>query len=275
MIWQGAAWGAGCHLTLGVITPFPPEKVRPAYLPIAQYLSRQTDCQIVLPDHLPLTYAEGIKRLKAAEWDLAFATNDSYLETRRQYEALVTVSERKSSFYRSVVVTADDGPIRKIDDLRGKSLAFVATESASGFIYPLKTLLEKGVDPCRDARPIFVGSPQMIGYGVARRSYDAGAVFEGFLSENPEIGRRLRVLARSEPIPNVPVVASRKLLRNPELVGRIRQALLRTAHDAPDLLQKPPEIYFDGFLAPSPGFYESFERVRRNVRAYLTRTRCW
>lgn len=257
---------------LGIISPKHPGMIKDAYEPIRTYLEQESGCKITLDP--VLTYPEGIERMKAKRWSLAFATNETYLEAKPYgYRALAMVTERGLDYYYSILVVPADSPIKSLAQLKGKKIAFVSKKSASGYIYPMKLLLDNGVSPAGDLKISFTGNARIIGNTIANPNktniaFDVGAVYDGYLNENPVNARRLRVLAKSEPIPHIPVVAGPDVVADPMLFGKFRDALLKI--NTPGSLQLTPSsaVFFDGFKLPSEKLYEKVRVVNEQIRRY-------
>ena len=269
-------FSAGCgekvHLTLGLITPRNPALASKAYEPLAKYLAARTGTTMTLD--AVVNYADGVARMQQHTWDLAFVTGQTYLEAKPAgYQVLAMVTEKGQGTYHAVLVSRADGPIKRLADLKGKRLAFVSKKSASGYLFPMKLLLDAGLDPARDLALSFTGNAGIIGHAVANPgagqgvSFDAGAIYEGFLADNPDLAKKLRVLATSDPIPHGPVVAGPRVLGDATLSAALSAALLEAHDKAPEAFTGP-DIFFDGFAAPNAGIYDRVAEVEARVRAY-------
>lgn len=259
-------------LTLGLITPRNPELAAKSYQPIAEYLGNATGTTLVLDP--VVNYDDGVARMKAQKWDVAFTTSRTYMEAKPfGYQLLAMVSQKGQSSYKALIVSRRDGDITRVSDLRGRHLALVSKKSASGYLYPMKMLLDAGLDPANDVKLTFTGNAGTIGHAVARpgdnaaMDFDAGAIYEGFLNDNPEVAKQLRVLAASDPIPHGPVVAGPKLVANAGLLNKLRAALLEAGTRSPATFAGS-DLYFDGFAPPVPAIFDGVAAVEARVAAY-------
>ncbi len=131
--------------------------------------------------------------------------------------------------YEMEIVVQADGPLQRPEDLRGRTLAFTAPTSNSGYKAPA-ALLESlfGLRAERDYRPTFSGRHDNSVIGVANRDYDAAAVANSVMRRmilrNAVDGRRLRTIYRSQTFPTTAYGYAHTL--RPELAGKIRQAFL-------------------------------------------------
>ena len=78
--------------------------------------------------------------------------------------------------YKSIIVTREDTGIKTIEDLRGRSFAFLDPASTSGYLVPMNMLKNIGIDPKKDFKNvIFAGSHTAVQLAVANGTVDAGA----------------------------------------------------------------------------------------------------
>ena len=79
--------------------------------------------------------------------------------------------------YEMEIITYPDSGIEAIDDLKGRTLAFTAETSNSGFKAPSALLkAEFGMEPGTDYQTAFSGKHDNSVLGVANRDYDAAAI---------------------------------------------------------------------------------------------------
>jgi phosphonate transport system substrate-binding protein len=141
------------------------------------------------------------------------------------------------AFYHGTIIARKDSGFRSLSDLKGKRVAFVDPESASGSVIPRLLLENAGVkvpDALKTEEP---GSPDFLRRhdsvvaAVYLRKFDAGAVYDGapeavFASE-PEKANELVVLARSGRIFNEPIVVRADAPQ--EFKDAVQRALLSLA----------------------------------------------
>ncbi len=130
----------------GVIPKDNPRIAYEKFQPLMDYLSEKTPYRFELV--LSKTYNETIFALGQGDIDMAFLGPLTYLHARAEYNAvsiLKSITENGESFYRSVIVTKNDGQIRKLSDLEGKKFAFASMQSTSGNLIPRFLLAEDGI----------------------------------------------------------------------------------------------------------------------------------
>lgn len=140
--------------------------------------------------------------------------------------------------YEGVIFVRADSKIHSLTDLKGKTFAFNEPTSTSGYLYPAALLLKAGVNPkpqssggdLKEAR--FAGAQGVVP-SVFNGQSDAGAIFEEGISlayPDPAKQKQLRVLARTDPIPQGMIVARGDL--PPAEVQKLKAAFVSINKDA-------------------------------------------
>jgi hypothetical protein len=107
---------------------------------------------------------------------------------------------------RAEFIDHRDSPIQRMDDLRGRTIAFTSQTSNSGFKAP-SALLEKtyGLVAERDFRPAFSGRHDNSIIGVANRDYEAAAIANSVMNRMNERGvvdrNAIRSICKSQSFP--------------------------------------------------------------------------
>ncbi len=130
--------------------------------------------------------------------------------------------------YRMEIVTHPESGIEKVEDLRGKKLAFTAETSNSGYKAPSAILRDRfGLVAGRDFEPVFSGKHDNSILGVANRDYPAAAIADSIrfrmIARGMVKPEQLVVIFRSDPFPTSAFGHAHDL--HPELARRIREAL--------------------------------------------------
>jgi phosphonate transport system substrate-binding protein len=170
---------------------------------------------------------------------MAFFGTASYARawevTNGNVEPIVVESDINGvAAYRSVIIVKADAPYGKLEDLRGKSLAFVDPNSTSGFVAP-NFFLHKNGTPANQyfARTGFAGSHDNVALAVANGQYDAGfvwyrsdtdSVFQRMWDKNLIAKNSVRVIWTSPDIPESPWAVRKDLPEN--LRADLRRAML-------------------------------------------------
>ena len=165
--------------------------------------------------------------------------------------AMMASKDRRYGYEMEFIVHRDS-PIQRMEDLRGRTIAFTAQTSNSGFKAP-SALLEKnyGLVAGRDFRPAFSGRHDNSIIGVANRDYDAAAIANSVMFrmfERGAVDRALiRSIYRSQSFPTTGYGYVYNL--HPELQAKVREAFFSFNWDGTALLQEfgksnPPQEAF-------------------------------
>ncbi|MDQ3410541.1 MAG: phosphate/phosphite/phosphonate ABC transporter substrate-binding protein, partial [Chloroflexota bacterium] len=207
----------------------------PRAVPLQRYLEQALNrpVRFIVPE----SYAEVLTALRAGQVDAAMLGElaSRQGQERGVVEPLVAPAgtDQRQPTYASVIITRIDSGIHDLSGLRGGIVGLVDEQSTSGYLVPRAMLREAGLDPETDFTTRLLGRHRFVVDGVIAGELSAGAVHESrlrppSLEQGPEFAR-LRVLARSQPIPLGPLVVRRGL--DQESRELLTRALLRV-HDA-------------------------------------------
>jgi phosphonate transport system substrate-binding protein len=222
-------------------------------------------------------YAAVIEALRNHTADLAFVHPAGYVLAAREAKARIVARNLwhgKSSFTSRIYARKDSG-IKTVDELRGKSMAFVDPASSSGYIYPMVLLVQRGLVKNRDPKTfftevVFSGAHDASMRALLNGHVDAIASFdlarEQYLKD-PAERERIVVVAETPEIPEAGIAARDGL--DPALFARVRTALLQIKAPAHgDLLKRLYEI--DGF---APADDRDYDPVRAAIELLGARPR--
>ncbi|HNW34821.1 MAG TPA: phosphate/phosphite/phosphonate ABC transporter substrate-binding protein, partial [Candidatus Ozemobacteraceae bacterium] len=126
-----------------------------------------------------------IDKLARGEIDIGWLGTTSYVEAmadpkqKSAMRLLVKPRRFKTTSYRGIIIARQDSGIRSLKDLKGKKVAWVEKDSASGYLFPKALLLEAGVNPDKDfAEAGFLGKHDAVVLNVLLGKYDAGACYD-------------------------------------------------------------------------------------------------
>lgn len=126
-------------------------------------------------------YTGLIEAMRSGKVDFAFLPPFSLVKAEEIADAKVllkAVRKGKAVFYSAIIVRADKG-INKLEDLRGKNIAWVDPASSSGFIIPKFSLLTKKKINADTffGKQVFAGSHDALVLAVLNGTVDAGATY--------------------------------------------------------------------------------------------------
>jgi phosphonate transport system substrate-binding protein len=222
-------------------------------------------------------YAAVIEALRNRTADLAFVHPVGYVLASREAKARIVarnVWHGKSTFTSRIYVRRDSG-LKTLEDLRGKTIAFVDPSSSSGYTYPMVLLMQRGLVKDRDPKTFFrevafAGSHDAAMRALLNGHVDAIASFdmarEQYLSD-PAEREKIVFVAETPPIPEAGIAARDGM--DPAAVARVRAALLQMRGPAyASLLKRMYDI--DGF---EPADDRDYDSVRAAVELLGVRPR--
>ncbi len=179
--------------------------------------------------------------------------------------------------YEMEIIVRADSPIRTMEDLRGRNLAFTSQTSNSGFRVPSALLRDQfNMIPERDFRAAFSGSHQNSIVGVANRDYEAAAIANEVLfrmaARNVVNRDQFRTIYKSATFPTTGYGMAHNL--TPALQERIREAFFSFNWEGSDLQRE-----FSTSIPPMERFLpityrQHWEVVRQSDAAVGVQYRC-
>ena len=276
-LWMGAPEGESAESPLHlVLTPSQkPTDLLAAGEEFAQVLGRLAG--IPLRVTVASDYAAVIEALRNRTADLAFVHPGGYVLASREAKARIVAKNLwhgKSSFTSRLYVRKDSG-LKRLEDLRGKTIAFIDPASSSGYIYPMVLLIQRGLVTNRDPKTffrevVFAGSHDAGMRALVNGHVDALASFdmarEQYLRD-PAERERIAWIAETPPIPEAGIAARDGL--DPAVVARVRAALLQMRGPAhAGVLKRLYDI--DGF---EPAEDRDYDPVRAAIELLGARPR--
>lgn len=175
-----------------------------------------------------------IEALRSKRLDVAYLGPFSYVlgATVADIEAFAVAETKKAgrTFYYSQIVTHKDTGIKTVNDLKGKTFAFVDPSSTSGHLFPKAGLMKLGFATDKDfGRVIFSGSHDSSAIAVQNKKVDAAAIADRILDAAVSKGlvkrEDLVEVWKSDPIPESPTVWRKDLPA--DLKTRVQAAFLQ------------------------------------------------
>jgi phosphonate transport system substrate-binding protein len=154
--------------------------------------------------------------------------------------------------YEMEIITYPGSGIEKVEDIRGKTLAFTAETSNSGYKAPSALLKSQfGMEPGRDYTPAFSGKHDNSILGVANKDYDAAAIANSvktrMIARDVVKADQFVTLYTSETFPTTGYGVAHNL--KPELQEKIKEAFFSFDWTGSKLLEEfgksePPQEKF-------------------------------
>lgn len=188
---------------------------------IKEYLEAHTPYKYEVT--IPQSYIAVVEAFGTKRADISAINTSGYVLAYSKYgaEARLTVLRHGAATYQSMFIAKADGPIKKLEDLKGKKVAFVDPSSASGYILPKKSLNDKKVEI---KETVFAQKHDNVISMVYQGQVDAGAAFYSPPSKNasgseeiedarrlvktqyPDVEKKIAIIDLSQHIPNDPIV---------------------------------------------------------------------
>ncbi len=198
--------------------------------PLKKYLEQtlQKDIELVVTTD----YSSMIEAMRFGRIEVAYFGPFSYVLAKSRAPAIEPFAvgvERGSPTYRSVLIATAGGPVKSLEDIRGKAFGFGDQASTSSHLAPRAHLLKKArLDGERDYRPVHLGTHDAVARAVQAGQVPAGALSKPILDSLVKRGTidasRVVELDQSAPIPNYPIVMQGNLA--PALKQGLRDAFL-------------------------------------------------
>jgi len=212
------------------------------------------------------------------DWVTETSANAMRLQDRAGVQPLLLTERNGAGTYRSITFVRRDSGITRLDDLRGRTIAFQNTSSTSAYVLPALQLLQQGLPLQILLSPMDRPAPNAVGYLFARselniatwvhkRLVDAGTI-SNLDWDNP---RRIpasyradfRVIAESGDYPRALEMVRSDL--DPRVRERLRQVLLEAGSD-PDAREALLQFFgTTRFLPIDAGTAASLRELRHDV----------
>lgn len=152
------------------------------------------------------------------------------------------MADKQGNFgYEMEIIVPADSSAQKIEDLKGKTIAFTSQTSNSGYKAPSALLAsEYKMEADRDYKPAFSGKHDNSVLGVANKDYDgaavANSVMNRMVARGAVDGAKLRSIYKSESFPTTGYGYVYNL--KPELAEKVKQAFFTFDWTGSSLLQE-------------------------------------
>jgi phosphonate transport system substrate-binding protein len=205
------------------------------FLPVFNAVSRTTGLNFDIK--VGQSYGAVMEAICAKQTEIAFFGPASYIPVRDKgcAKLLAVAVHKGETVYYSGLFARADAPYKTPKDAKGARLALGDVNSTSSFVYPVAMLMDAGVSPARDLKQVVIaGSHANSLKAVAEGKADlSGASFDSFekaVKQGAIDPKKVRVLAKSDPIPQPPLAMSTAL---PEATQKKLRDAFNNVHKAP------------------------------------------
>jgi len=246
-----------------------PQRLMEVYGPLLDHLSAAMP-DVDLQLEASRNYEEYEKKLYGGEF--AFAMPNPYqtvLAQRRGYRVIAKMGN--DAEFRGLILVRRDSPVRNVQDLHGRTVAYPAATALAATMMPQYYLHTHGLDVNREVQSLYVGSQESAITSVLRGHVAAAATWsvpwKAYQQQNPVQAALLEVKWQTEPLVNNSWMVREDV--PPEVVQRFTRLLVGLGDDEQgrSLLQRLPaapfELASDETYAPVRVFLGQFSsRVR-------------
>lgn len=193
-------------------------------------------------------------------------------EERHNTEIILNSIRFGADFYLAQFVVRADSGIETLEDLKGKTMAFVDPASTAGYLFPYVHLMNNGIDPDYDLQDyIFAGAHDAAMIAVYNGEVDVAVSFddarEDIEDEFPDVMEVTMVLDYTEEIPNDGIAVRREL--HPDLVQKIQDAFVAVSdtEEGTNLLNTLYNV--SGFVPATSERYEIIRVTYEIMQEYI------
>ncbi len=216
--------------------------------PFEEYLSKALDCDVTVT--MATDYSTIVEAMASGKVDIGIMPPAAYVQAREQGAAKAILSssltdydeneqpiaDSSASTFKGEVLVKADSNLKSLSDLKGKTIATLSANSASGYIYPVAEMKDLGIDPTTDCTIVTVNDIPSEITAVLNGQADAAFVFEGaryvFSSkfENNDLFEDLKVLYLTEgDIPNDAIAVLPTM--SSDLQAKVKEVFLNMPND--------------------------------------------
>lgn len=211
----------------GVLSIAPPARIHAKWQPFVRYVSKQLghEVKIIVP--------RGFKKMKAAAAsgaiDFFYVNSHVFYRLKQKGKAIgVAQMENISGLTTSTsdIFVRSDSDIKKVEQLKGKSIAFVSRMGAGGYLAPRAYLYGKGVKTKSQTKELFTKNLSSSIHKVLLGEINAGTmcgVNYKLLGKKMDTGE-LRVIGQSSPYPEN-VIAARSTI-DKKLMHKFKEVII-------------------------------------------------
>jgi phosphonate transport system substrate-binding protein len=152
------------------------EQIR-KFMPLAKYLEKRLGMKV---EFRPVAdYPAAVEALVNKQIDLAWLGGLTFVQAdiRSGGKVVPILQREEDTKFRSVFISQTNSGIKKLSDLKGKTLTFGSSSSTSGHLMPRSYMLEAGLNPEKDlSRVAYSGAHDASIAAVVSGRVDAAAV---------------------------------------------------------------------------------------------------
>jgi phosphonate transport system substrate-binding protein len=247
-------------LVFGFLPILSTQRLVSRFGPMVDYLSEQLGRPVRLetaPD-----FAEFYRRTNDKRYDLIFTAPHFYYMAQRQagYRVVVRVGAPEM---HAIIVVPTDSKLTSLQDLRNKRLATVDSLSLATVLVR-NELQEAGIDPDRDITLVTTPTHNASLISAYKNITDAASLMAiPYKRTRPEIKTSLRIIARTQGTPHMPIAVASRLSDQESSIIRDSLLSLKETEEGRVLLK---HLAWPGFATAVPEDYDQLEWVVKQTQ---------
>jgi len=207
-----------------------PTKLAEVFGPLVGYLNKNIKT-VVFELEASTNYSAFEAKIKSRQIDVGLPNPyQTLMSLENGYRIFGKMGDDKN--FRGVILVRRDSGIKKISDLKGKSISYPAATALAATMLPQEFLIRSGLNLFKETKSLYVGSQESSILSVFLKTSQAGATWpppwNSFAQTYPNKAKELEILWQTDTLPNNGLIA-RDDIPGP-LLDQIKQ-LIFTLHE--------------------------------------------
>lgn len=228
---------------------------------IAKMISAKTGLTVKI--NVGTDFAAVREAMGSGKSHIGWLNTFNYVLAREKYGVdvgLVALRFGQTTYKGQILASAGSG-IKKLADLKNRTMCWVDPNSTSGYIIPRMMLKANGIDPDKDfKKTVEAGSHNSVVMAVYKGECDAGATYidarNNIQKDYPDVKAKVAVLAVTPDIPNDNVAFTKNFPK--ELRDKVTKALLEIAASDEGKAAMKTAYQIAGLERCDDSFYDGF-----------------
>ncbi|WP_262316375.1 phosphate/phosphite/phosphonate ABC transporter substrate-binding protein [Lacticaseibacillus parakribbianus] len=249
--------------------------------PLAKLLQKELGIPVKVS--VSTDYNSIVEAMASNQVQVGFLPPDGYVQAHRQKAADVLLqaqrfavvqpdgktSDKLTDSYRSEILVKTNGPIKSIQDLKGKKIAVQEATSSSGYIWPAAELKAKGIDVATQAKLVTVKGHDQGVMAVLNGDADAAFVWEDARTvvqkDVPDVMQKLTPIYFTQPIPNDTISVAKSL--KPAFRAKLAKAFMKIAKSKADHAIISEVYGHEGYVKSKDSNFDIVRTYEKRVEA--------
>ena len=252
------------------------EETMQRFKPLTSYLSDKVGVDFVM---VPVDTNDFEKRFKNGEFTFAHTNSILYVILRENHGAELLASEKRGKFgsrTAGAIIARKGSGIERLDDIKGKRMAFGPMLAPTGYMAEYDLMLAAGINPENDLAHYTIPSGsfkhEKLIYGVLYGKYDVAAApildIENMTRDGKIAADDFVILAQSVPIPYCTFASAKGT--DPALVKKVKDALMNlkpsdTGEADGEVLKVLKAAWIDGYEDLLDSDYDVIREMAKRV----------